>query len=173
MTQPIVLEPPSEAYADEFLRLVAESQELHSPWISPPFTDAAYVAYLQRCEAETFRGFFVCDRSTGELAGVINLSEIVRGCFQSAYLGFYAFAPRARRGYLRAGVAEALTTAFGELALHRVEANVQPDNLPSRTLIESVGFRREGYSPKYLKIDGEWKDHERWALLAEDWRRRE
>lgn len=169
MTQPIVLETPTEERVEEFLRLVVASEQLHAPWVSPPSTAAEYTAYLRRCREDSFEGRFVCDRSSGDLAGVINLSEIVRGCFQSAYLGFYAFAPSARRGYLRAGLTEALAFAFGELALHRVEANVQPDNFPSRSLIQSVGFSKEGYSPKYLKIDGSWKDHERWAMLAEDW----
>lgn len=70
---------------------------------------------------------------------------------------------------MRTGIAQALNIAFSELALHRVEANVQPGNTPSLSLVKTVGFKKEGYSRNYLKINGEWKDHERWALLAEDW----
>jgi ribosomal-protein-alanine N-acetyltransferase len=101
---------------------------------------------------------------------VINVSEIVRGAFQSAYLGYYAFVPHAGRGHMTEGLALALRWAFGTLHLHRVEANIQPDNEASRALVRRLGFRREGFSPRYLKIGGRWRDHERWALVAEDWR---
>jgi len=62
-----------------------------------------------------------------------------------------------------------LGAAFGELGLHRVEANIQPGNAPSIALAEGAGFKREGFSPRYLKIGGRWRDHERYAILAEDW----
>ncbi len=61
-----------------------------------------------------------------------------------------------------------LRRAFGPIGLHRVEANVQPDNARSIALVERLGFRREGYSPKYLKIGGRWRDHVRYALLADE-----
>lgn len=73
---------------------------------------------------------------------------------------------------MRAGLSLALTQAFRVLELHRVEANIQPDNLRSIALVERLGFHREGFSPAYLKIGGRWRDHERWALLADEWRRR-
>jgi ribosomal-protein-alanine N-acetyltransferase len=110
-------------------------------------------------------------RESGELAGVINVSEIVRGPFQSAYLGYYAFVPHAGRGYMTEGLALALRWIFGELRLHRVEANIQPGNAASRALARRLGFRREGLSPRYLKVGGRWRDHERWALTVDDWRR--
>ena len=109
-------------------------------------------------------------RSSGELAGVINLNEIVRGLFQSAYLGCYAFLPHVGRGYMGEGLLLILHRAFGEMRLHRLEANIQPDNKASLAFFRRAGFRREGYSPRYLKIGGRWRDHERWALLAEEWR---
>jgi len=59
-----------------------------------------------------------------------------------------------------------LDYAFGELDLHRVEANVQPENHASIRLLKRLRFRKEGLTRKYLKIDGHWRDHERWAILA-------
>ncbi len=73
---------------------------------------------------------------------------------------------------MREGIGLVLRHAFGTLGLHRLEANIQPDNARSLTLVEEAGFRLEGYSPRYLKINGRWRDHERWAILAEDVRRR-
>jgi ribosomal-protein-alanine N-acetyltransferase len=106
-------------------------------------------------------------RGSGELAGVVNLSEIVRGAFRSAYLGYYAFAPHERRGLMAEGLRLVIADAFRRLRLHRLEANVQPGNSASLRLIRRLGFRREGYSPRYLKIGARWRDHERWALLAD------
>lgn len=116
--------------------------------------------------------FVVHLRDSNALVGVVNLSEVVRGSFRSAYLAYYAFEPYAGRGLMREGLAQVLILAFGRLELHRLEANLQPGNRASRALVRSLGFRREGFSPRYLKINGRWKDHERWAILAEEWRAR-
>jgi len=69
---------------------------------------------------------------------------------------------------MREALVAVLRLAFGPLRLHRVEANIQPRNRASIDLVRSLGFRREGYSRRYLKIGGRWRDHERWALLVED-----
>jgi ribosomal-protein-alanine N-acetyltransferase len=106
-----------------------------------------------------------------ELAGVINVSEIVRGAFQSAYLGYYAFAPHDGLGYMSRGVEAVLADVFRVHRLHRVEANIQIGNLASSELVRRLGFRKEGLSPRYLKVGGRWRDHERWALTVEDWRK--
>ena len=102
----------------------------------------------------------------------MNVSEIVRGVFRSAYLGYYAFTPHARQGLMTEAVALVVGTAFRRLGLHRLEANVQPGNLASLRLVRRLGFRREGYSPRYLKIRGRWRDHERWAIVSDGGRRR-
>jgi ribosomal-protein-alanine N-acetyltransferase len=101
---------------------------------------------------------------------VINLNEVVRGSFQSAYLGYYAFEPFAGQGFMSAGMTLVLRQAFREIGLHRLEANIQPENKASIALARRLGFRREGFSPRYLKLGGRWRDHERWALLREGWR---
>jgi RimJ/RimL family protein N-acetyltransferase len=101
---------------------------------------------------------------------VINLSEIVRGSFQSAYMGYYALAPHAGKGFMSAGLTLVIERAFGELSLHRLEANIQPKNRRSVELVQRAGFRCEGLSLRYLRIAGRWRDHERWAITTEDYK---
>ena len=102
------------------------------------------------------------------MAGVLILSQIVRGAFQSAYLGYYAHQAHAGRGYMREAMGQTVEHAFGPLALHRIEANIQPANEASVALALSAGFRLEGFSPRYLLIGGQWRDHERYAITADD-----
>lgn len=166
----VYLEPASRSREREFLERVAASARLHRPWLQAPHTAEQYDELLKRSRKPSRETRFVCLLETGELAGVINLSEIVRGLFQSAYLGYYAFAPFAGQGYMTEGLSLALDQAFGPLGLHRVEANIQPANARSVRLVSGLGFRLEGFSPRYLKIGGRFRDHERWALLAEEWK---
>lgn len=113
-----------------------------------------------------FRSFLVCTREGGEIAGVVNVSNIVMGPLRSAYLGYYAFAGFERQGLMQAGILGVVRFAFSKLKLHRLEANVQPANAASIALVRSCGFAKEGFSPRYLKIDGRWRDHERWAIRS-------
>lgn len=133
-----------------------------------PSTTEEYQHFLQRSRADNFVCYLMC-ADNGDIAGVFNLSEIVRGCFQNAYLGFYAMASYSGKGYMSSGLKMILNDAFNNIQLHRIEANVQPGNIKSLRLIEANGFRKEGYSPRYLQINGKWCDHERWAITAEEW----
>lgn len=137
----------------------------------PPVTDRQWMAYLARRRRPDSPGFLVCRLADGAIVGGININEIVRGVFQSGYLGYQVGAPYARQGYMTEALALTVRIAFGRLRLHRVEANIQPGNKASIALVRRAGFRREGLSRRYLKIDGRWRDHERWALTNEDWRR--
>jgi len=168
----VFLEAPSRKREAEFLERVRASQKLHRPWTFAPHTPEAFRELLRRSRKPSQKSFFVCLIETGELAGVINLNEIVLGSFHSAYLGYYAFQPFAGRGYMTEGLSLALDQAFGALGLNRLEANIQPKNTPSSRLVSRLGFRLEGFSPRYLKIAGRWRDHERWALLADEWNER-
>ena len=69
---------------------------------------------------------------------------------------------------MKEGMTQVIRYAFDELGLHRLEANIQPGNEASIALARSVGFEYEGFSPRFLRINGEWCDHERWAVLAAD-----
>ncbi len=166
------LRTPTAADVDAYVSLVRRSRRLHRGLMSPASTPDAYANWLRRMRRPTHQAFLVCRNEDAELLGGINANEIVRGFLQSAYLGYWAGGPHAGRGYLTEGLGLVLRHAFGPMGLHRVEANIQPENARSIALVRRLGFRKEGYSPRYLKISGRWRDHERWALLAEDWRER-
>jgi ribosomal-protein-alanine N-acetyltransferase len=154
----------------EFLAAMQASRRLHRGWSAPPRTPEAYAAFLRRYRRPTHVAFLACRREDGRIVGAFMLMEIIRGQFQGAFLGYYAAAAFAARGYMTEGLHLVLRHAFTSLGLHRVEANIQPANARSIALVRRCGFRREGLSPRYLKIAGRWRDHERWAIVAEDWR---
>ena len=159
----VYLRRPARTDAEELLALVHASRRFHRPWIYPPSDRKAVNSYLEHASSQRTVGYLICLREDHAIVGVANLSEIVRGCFQSAYLGFYANAAYSGQGLMREGVGLVLGHAFGALKLHRVEANVQPANVRSLALVKALGFRKEGFSPRYLKIGGRWRDHERWT----------
>jgi ribosomal-protein-alanine N-acetyltransferase len=163
----VTLLKPTTGWSARFLAAARRSRRLHGRWVSAPSTPAAYRAYLRRLRRPTHQGYLVCLRGSQELVGVVNISEIVRGVLRSGYLGYYVFRPHERAGLMTEAVALVVRDAFRRLRLHRLEANVQPGNRASIRLVRRLGFRREGYSPRYLKIQGRWRDHERWTLLAD------
>lgn len=167
----VYLRPPRQADEFEFVALMRDSRAFHKPWASAPTDPARFAAYLQDSSRPDFEAFLVCRIADDQLLGFFNVSQITRGSLQSAYLGYAAAERFAHQGYMREGIELVLRAAFLELRLHRLEANIQPGNAASIALARGAGFQREGFSPRYLKIGGRWRDHERWALLADDWRR--
>ncbi|HEX3871471.1 MAG TPA: GNAT family N-acetyltransferase [Pirellulales bacterium] len=165
----VFLATPTAEGENEFLDAVFGSEALHHPWVFPPRTHEQYLGYLERIKIGRTISNLVRLTAGNQLAGVINLSEPVMGIFQSAYLGFYAFAGCERQGLMTEGLALVLDRAFNELGFHRLEANIQPANAASAALVRRLGFRNEGFSPKYLFIDGAWRDHDRWAILSDEW----
>ena len=152
----------------EFLRLATESRDLHRPWTYPPERADQFEQLYARSRREDCVCLLACLREGGEIAGVLIISQIIRGAFQSAYVGYYAHERHAGRGYMREAMLQMVDHAFGPLALHRLEANIQPSNRSSIALARSAGFRLEGFSPRYLLIGGQWRDHERYAITADD-----
>lgn len=163
----VIIREPIIADKEEFISAMQRSQSLHHPWVKAPTTTQEFDEYFQRFQQSNQKSFLVCNE-TGSIVGVFNVSEIVRGLFQNAYLGFYAVADFVSKGYMSAGLKLVLAKVFNELKLHRIEANIQPDNLKSIQLIKKNGFRYEGFSPRYLRIDNEWRGHEHWAMTYED-----
>jgi len=149
---------------DEFLERVHASLP-HQPKMMMPETPAAFQAFVGRYdEGRSAEGLLVCLRDTGAIAGSININSMIRGRFQSGSLGYAAFVPHAGRGYMTEGLGLVLRHAFEELRLHRLEAQIRPDNHASIKLVQRHGFRHEGYSPELLFIDGAWRGHDRWAI---------
>ncbi len=163
--------PKSEDLA-EFIALNKSSRRFHKGLVKTSVDKQGFDDYLARNEREENECFLICRNTDGAIVGVINLSQIFRGVFQNAYLGYYLGGKFTGFGFMAEAVDLILRFAFKELKLHRVEANVQPRNLASIAVLQKTGFTKEGFSPKYLKISGRWRDHERWAIIAEDWRKK-
>lgn len=166
----VYLRQPARSDQDEFISLMRASRSFHRPWATAPTDVDRFSAYLADALRPDFEAMLLCRIEDGAILGFFNLSQIVRRGLQSAYLGYAVGKPFAAHGYMREGLELVLRHAFVNLRLHRVEANIQPGNAASIALAAGAGFRREGFSPRYLKIGGRWRDHERWAILAEDWR---
>jgi ribosomal-protein-alanine N-acetyltransferase len=169
----VELRAPSTEDRAEFVAAMRASRSFHRPWLEAAASDEAFAALLARARAEeSFEPLLVCRRDDGAIVGFANISQIVRGPLQSAFLGFGAVAAHAGRGYMTEGLTLVVRHAFTQLHLHRLEANIQPGNAPSIALARRCGFELEGFSPRYLKVAGRWRDHERWAIRAEQWRER-
>ena len=132
-----------------------------------PETPDEYDAYLVRSRRES-SAYFIAHRVEDDaMVGFLNISEIVRGKFLSGFLGYGGIAGFEGQGYMREALELVLREAFTRLGLHRLEANIQPGNQASIALARRCGFELEGFSPRYLKIGGRWRDHERWAIRKE------
>ena len=158
----VYLRKPKFSDLHEIESAYKNSQTLHLPWTYPPTN---YQSYLEQ-EGR----YFLSLSETHQIIGTFNISNIIRGHFHSAYLGYEMFSPFQGHGYMRLGLELLLNHAFQILNLHRLEANIQPENIASIRLVAGAGFVKEGFSKQYLRIGGkEWKDHERWAIINEDW----
>lgn len=158
----IYLRKAGIADAEELQSAFERSADFIAPWAFPPEDIKKYI--------EGSNLYLVCLLENNDIVGSYRISEIVRGFFHSAYLGYQAFVPFQGKGYMGQGLKLLLKVAFGDLNLHRLEANIQPGNEASIKLVEKAGFKKEGVSPNYLRVGGtEWKDHERWAIINHNW----
>jgi ribosomal-protein-alanine N-acetyltransferase len=146
------------------------------PWEPQPApgraggSSARFDRLLRQRDDPTSRRYLLCRRRDEALLGMISLNQIVMGPFRNAVLGYWLGALHTGRGYMTEGLTIAVRHAFHDLELHRVEANVRPENAASLAVMRRLGFREEGFSPRYLEIAGAWADHVRFALTAEDQR---
>ena len=168
----VLIRAPKSEDGASFTALARGSRPFHASLITPPRDLDQYATFLQRSHDAEFEAYLLIRKHDQRLLGSVNLSQIVRRGFQNAYVGYWIGAPYARQGFMTEGLALVINDAFRRLRLHRLEANIQPENIPSKRLVQRLGFRQEGLSPKYLKVGGRWRDHERWAILSEEWQAR-
>jgi ribosomal-protein-alanine N-acetyltransferase len=173
----VTLRRPESADFEEWAHLRMRSRAFLTPWEPAWALDelsrAAFRRRLRRYSREAREGqaapFFVFRRDDGALVGGCNLNNIRRGVLQACSIGYWVGAPFSRRGYATDAARAVVRFAFEALDLHRVEAACIPSNIASRALLERLEFRREGIARAYLKINGAWRDHLLYALVAGDW----
>ena len=160
---------PAQTDREELIALMQASREFHDPWVDMPNTPERFAAYLPSPPIAHRRRLSSCDLASAQIVGPgrLNLHR-ARLFFNPRITGYCVGAPFARQGYMTEGIKLVTQYAFTAMGLHRVEANIQPGNAASIALVRKCGFRKEGFSPRYLKVKGEWRDHERWALLANE-----
>ncbi len=174
----VILRYPTESDRDEFVALRQFSRAHLQPWDPIPpsgldlYSSAAFDRELETHNTDREQRWLIIERATNAIAGRIALTNIERGVFQNGRFGYWIGAPFQGRGLMTEAMNLAITHGFrpseqGGMGLHRVCANIMPTNTRSRNLLERIGFTKEGYSKNYLKIQGTWQDHERWALTIE------
>lgn len=169
----VFLRYPTERDRDAFLALRRRSRAHLEPWEPrlpgiDGYADEAFdrdMAHRRTPAAERLLIVRVADRV---IVGKVSFSHIARGAFQNAVLGYWIGREFSGQGYMTEALVLAIGHGFGTLDLHRLEANIQPHNGPSRAVARKAGLRLEGLSPRYLQIRGRWADHERWAITREE-----
>jgi ribosomal-protein-alanine N-acetyltransferase len=127
-------------------------------------------AAITQFEQGTSFSFGIFLRETDELIGRVNLSNIVRGAWQNATIGYFLDRQQNGKGYMTEAVKLAVGFSFRHAGLHRVQGAVMPRNQGSIRVLEKAGFRYEGLALRYLQINGVWEDHHIYAVTAEEWR---
>jgi [ribosomal protein S5]-alanine N-acetyltransferase len=169
------IRPLAESDADAILDLRRTNEDFLRPfeptWPPDFLSRRAQIALIRRAEKEwqEDRGYaFGVFDGDGALIGRVALSNVVRGAWQNATIGYFIGRGANDRGHCTAAVRLTLDFAFGTAALHRVQAAVMPRNPASVRVLEKNGFRREGESRRYLRINGRWEDHVLFAITAEE-----
>jgi len=156
----------------ELAALLADSADFHRGWVSYPTTPDAVSSFAAGAGANGMLIFAVRCRDDGALAGLMTLCRFSGEPWATAEYGCAAGSRHRGHGYLTEATALLADYAFSELGLHRIEALVRPDNRASARMLARAGFRPEGLARGAVRVDGAWRDHERWALTAEDGGRR-
>ena len=144
-------------------------------WASDAHSRATYRRRLRRQQREAnddvSYAYFLIRRVDEALMGGITLNNVQRGVTQSCSVGYWMGESFSGDGYMTEGLTCVLDHCFLDLGIRRVEAACMPNNDASQGLLKRCGFRREGYARKYIKINGAWRDHFLFAMIADDWRR--
>ncbi len=159
--------------APALAELVRVNREFLAPW--EPLRDEIYFSEAgQRADIELGLArhkqgnalpSVILDQ-TGAVVGRITLNGIVRGAFQSCSVGYWVSAAAGGRGLATAALRETIAVAFGELGLHRIQAETLLGNVASQRVLDRTGFVRIGMAPTYLKIAGQWQDCLLYQLIS-------
>lgn len=176
----VTIRPPVKRDYDEWARLREESRAFLEPWEPRwPADDLEYSAwkhrisrYRREAAAGTGHAFLIFENAGGRLVGGISIGNIRHGVAQSGQIGYWMGERFAGQGLMQAAMKLALAHGFETLRLHRLEAACIPDNARSIRVLENAGFRREGLLRSYLRINGVWRDHLLYALIAGEHRAR-
>jgi ribosomal-protein-alanine N-acetyltransferase len=172
----IHLRPPVAGDWSQWAQVRAESRDFLVPWeptwSHDELTRHAYRRRLRRYSKDIKDGtgyaLFIFLNTDDQLLGGMTLTNIRRGVTQTGTLGYWMGEKYAGHGYMSRAVRRFLTFAFDELGLHRIEAACIPDNDASKGVLRNAGFQLEGHARKYLKIDGRWRDHLLFGVVADD-----
>ena len=168
----VCLRPLARNDATAMIRLTNQSARRYPGVVRRLKGKAQFEELRKRYKGKDCFGFVICRKEDGEAVGGISLFEIVHRSRKGGVVGYLIGAPFFRQGYATEALQLVLRFAFRQLKLHRIEANIQPHNVASLALVKHAGFTCEGRVRGFLKIAGQWRDHQRWAILAEDWRGR-
>jgi len=175
-TERVVLRAPQMSDYPAWAELRATSRDFLVPWEPLWAPDELSRAsfrrrvrhYLRDMREDMGYALFVYDTQSTALVGGITLCNVRRGVTQSCTLGYWVGAAHAKRGYMTAAVRAVVPFVFDSLELHRLEGACLPTNTASMRLLKRVGFTREGLARRYLRINGDWRDHVLYALLDTD-----
>ncbi len=178
-TSRLILRVPVATDAVDMCRFVTDNRDHFAHWdpIQPPeyYTVDFWhheISRIRRISQEGKALYFVLcseDSTVGKIIGKCNFSNIVRGAFQAAHLGFGLDSRFTGNGLMTEALQTAIMYAFGPFNLHRIMANYMPDNTRSEKLLENLGFTREGFARNYLFLAGDWQDHVLTSLTNPDW----
>lgn len=173
VTERLFLIPPSLELLSEISDYFIRNRKFLAPW--RPFTEADFFTIehqdkMLRDELSSINQgkmlkFWLQHKSDRKVIGQICFSQIIRGPFQSCYLGYSLDKDYLSQGFMTEALHEAVRIAFDEEILHRIEANIMPRNTASIRVVEKLGFKDEGLAVDYLKINGVWEDHTHMVLL--------
>ena len=170
------LRPPMMQDYAAWAELRALSRQHLTPW-EPQWTRDELTRSSFRRRLRQFQrelrddqgyAYLIFSDGDGTLLGGLNISNVRRGVSQAASIGYWMGAPYAGRGLMTEAARAAVAFAFASLRLNRLEAACLPSNAASARVLEKVGFKYEGLARRYLKINGQWRDHNLFALLHDD-----
>ena len=161
-------QPVIEDYA-AFVAWATGAVDCYSLWLELPVSPEAFQAYIHDCTTDSVRGFLIYDKHSNAIQGMVHLNNVYNGNFQNAFLGYCFKTTETSESTM--GIVIRLVThyALTKLKLHRLEVSVQLQHTKLMRALRTSDYRSEGVSPRLLKVGGRWRDHERFAVTAEEW----